>query len=228
MCEATNSSMAPYAAVALAAFQGRDAETAALAEAGTRDAKRRGEGKALTSFQWATAVLHNSRGRYDDALAAAQACEGSLVHFYVSWSLVELVEAASRSGKHDCAVRALRRIAENASACGTDWALGIEARSRALVSRGAAAECCYREAIERLGRTPLALEVARVRLLYGGCAGSSAGETPEISFVPHTSALNPSARRRSRNGPAANWQRPASTPVDASSRRPRPSPRRRH
>jgi DNA-binding CsgD family transcriptional regulator len=166
--EATGSSIAPYAAVGLAAFQGREAETAALVEAGTKDAERRGEGQALTFFQWATAMLCNSLGRYDEALAAAQhAIDDLLVHFYVSWFLVELVEAAARSGQPERAAGALRRLAEHARACETDWALGVEARSRALVSRGAAAEHCYREAIERLGRTPLKLDLARAQLLYG-------------------------------------------------------------
>ena len=52
-------------------------------------------------------------------------------------------------------------------ACGTDWALGIQARSRALFSDGAAAETLYREAIERLGRTRLRAHLARAHLLYG-------------------------------------------------------------
>jgi DNA-binding CsgD family transcriptional regulator len=166
--EATNSVMVPYAAAALAAHQGREAETAALAEAGTKDAERRGEGKALTFFLWVIAVLHNSLGRYAEALAAAQqASADSIAQFYYGWSLVEAVEAAARSGRPECAAEALRRLAERTSACGTDWALGVEARSRALVSHGVAAERLYRQAIERLGRTPLKLELARAQLLYG-------------------------------------------------------------
>jgi DNA-binding CsgD family transcriptional regulator len=166
--EATGSSIPPYAAIGLAAFRGREAETSALAEAGTRDAEHRGEGQALMFFQWATAMLCNSLGRYGEALAAAQqASDNPLAQFFVSCSLVELVEAAARSGKPERAAGALRRLAEHNSVCGTDWALGVEARSRALVSRGAAAEHCYREAIERLGRTPLKLDLARAQLLYG-------------------------------------------------------------
>jgi DNA-binding CsgD family transcriptional regulator len=166
--EATNSVMVPYADVALAAFQGREAKVTALIEAGRKDAERRGEGKALTFFQWATAVLYNSLGRYDDALAAAQqATDDSFLQFYVSWSLAELIEAAARSGKPECATGALGRLSELTRTCGTDWALGIEARSRALVSHGAAAERLYRKAIECLGRTPLRLELTRARLLYG-------------------------------------------------------------
>jgi DNA-binding CsgD family transcriptional regulator len=168
VCEATNSSTPPYTVVMLAAFQGREAEAAALVEAGTGDAVRRGEGKALVFFQWATAVLYNSLGRYDDAFVAAQQASDNLfINAFVSWSLIELVEAAARSGKPECAAGALNRLAEHTSASGTDWALGIEARSRALVSHGEAAESLYREAIERLGRTLLNLEFARTQLLYG-------------------------------------------------------------
>jgi DNA-binding CsgD family transcriptional regulator len=166
--EATGSATPPYAAVGLAAFQGREAEAAALIKAGTRDAERRGEGQALIFFQWVTAVLCNSLGRYSEALAAAQqASDNPLVHFYVAWSLAELVEAAARSGQPECAAGALQRLAEHTTVCGTDWALGTLARSQALVSRGAAAEQRYREAIRRLGRTPFKLEVARAQLLYG-------------------------------------------------------------
>jgi DNA-binding CsgD family transcriptional regulator len=168
VCAATNTSVAPYADVALAVYQGREAETAALTEAGVKDAERRGEGKAVTFYRWANAVLHNSLGRYEEALTAAeQGSEGSLVHFYVLWSLVELVEAAVRSGHCDRAAGALSRLAEHTSTCQTDWAMGIEARLRALVSSADAADSLYREAIERLGRTHLGLELARTRLLYG-------------------------------------------------------------
>ena len=50
---------------------------------------------------------------------------------------------------------------------GTDFALGLEARSRALLSDGETAERLYREAIDRLGRKPRRPELARSRLLYG-------------------------------------------------------------
>jgi DNA-binding CsgD family transcriptional regulator len=83
------------------------------------------------------------------------------------WSLPELVEAAARCGQGDIANAAIERLSERTRAAGTDLALGIEARSRALVSEGALAEQLYREAIDRLGRSRMALELARARLLYG-------------------------------------------------------------
>ncbi len=113
-------------------------------------------------------MLYNSLGRYEEALAAAQrASEDSPAVQFASWALVELIEAAVRSGVPERAAGALQRLSGIARACGTDWALGAEARSRALVSDGAAAEPLYREAIDRFGRTRLRVDLARAHLLYG-------------------------------------------------------------
>src|SRR5260370_25219900 len=83
------------------------------------------------------------------------------------WALPELIEAAARSGKTDLARQALDRLAAFTRAGGTDFGLGIQARCRALVSQGETAEGLYREAIDRLGRTPLRPELAPAPLLYG-------------------------------------------------------------
>jgi tetratricopeptide (TPR) repeat protein len=129
-------------------------------------ATRRGEGRGISS-QYAAALLYNGLGRYDEALAAAeQACEYDDIGV-LGWSLAELVEAAVRSGQPTRASDALQRLSETTSASGTDWALGTEARSRALLSAGQTAENCYREAIERLGRTRMRPATARAHLLYG-------------------------------------------------------------
>ena len=166
--EATGSSIAPYGAVALAAFRGREAQAAHLLQTATDDAERRGEGRALSFIGWADAVLCNSLGRYEEALAAAQrASEDSPAVQFADWALVELVEAAVRSAVPERAAGALQRLSGIARACGTDWVLGAEARSRALVSDGAAAENLYREAIDRFGRTRLRVDLARAHLLYG-------------------------------------------------------------
>jgi DNA-binding CsgD family transcriptional regulator len=160
--------MAPYGAVALAVFQGREEQAAQLIETATGDAERRGEGAALSFVQWADAVLGNSLGRYEEALAAAQqASEDSPAVRFASWALVELIEAATRSGAPGRAAGALQRLSVVARACGTDWALGAEARSRALVSDGEAAESHYREAVDRFGRTRLCVELGRAHLVYG-------------------------------------------------------------
>ena len=166
--EATGSSIAPYGALALAVFRGREAQAAQLIHTATEDVGRRGEGEGLSVIQWAAAVLYNSLGRYEEALAAAQqASEDSPAVRFANWALVELVEAAVRSAVPERAAGALQRLSGIARACGTDWALGAEARSRALVSDGAAAENLYREAIDRFGRAGLRVDLARARLLYG-------------------------------------------------------------
>jgi DNA-binding CsgD family transcriptional regulator len=166
--EATGSSIAPYGALTLAVFRGQEAEAARLIETATEDAERRGEGVALGFMQWLTAVLANSLGRYEEALAAAQrVSEDPEAIRFGGWALVELIEAAVRNAAPERAVGALHRLSGIARACGTDWALGAEARSRALVSDGAAAESLYREAIDRLGRTRLRVELGRAHLVYG-------------------------------------------------------------
>jgi len=166
--EATGSSIAPYGALGLAVFRGRKAQAAHLIQTATDDAGRRGEGRALSFVQWADAVLCNSLGRYEEALTAAQrASEDSPAVQFASWALVELIEAAVRSAVPERAAGALQRLSGMARACGTDWALGAEARSRALVSNGAAAENLYREAIDCFGRAFLRVDLARARLLYG-------------------------------------------------------------
>ncbi len=166
--EATGSSIAPTGAVALAAFAGREADAAELIEVGTKDAERRGEGQRLTFFHWATAVLCNSLGRYAEALASAQqASEDSPADLFANWAVAELIEAATGSGVPELAAGALQRLSATARASGTDWALGVEARSRALLSEGENAETLYREAIDRLGRTRVRMELGRAYLLYG-------------------------------------------------------------
>jgi DNA-binding CsgD family transcriptional regulator len=117
---------------------------------------------------WMTAVLHNGLGRYEEALAAAQqAGEDTNASWWRNWGLVELIEAAARSGKTELAADALGQLSQTNAASGTDWALGIEARSRALLSEGEGAEPLYREAIEALARTRVRVELARAHLLYG-------------------------------------------------------------
>src|SRR5258707_280995 len=87
--------------------------------------------------------------------------------FISHWALAELVEACVRSGNSNLAAEALERLVEAPSASGTDWGLGIVARSRALASENDGAEALYLEAITRLGRTPLRPELARAHLVYG-------------------------------------------------------------
>ena len=166
--EATGTRMAPYAAMLLAAFQGRTAEASALAEAAIGDAVAGGEGLGIQIAGWTTAILHNGLGQYQDALEAAQqATDEPLALFVSTWALPELIEAAVRSENPRRAAEALERLSATTDVGDADWAVGIEARSRALLSEGEAADDSYREAIDRLGRTRLRPELARAHLLYG-------------------------------------------------------------
>ncbi|WP_371482030.1 AAA family ATPase [Kitasatospora sp. NBC_00315] len=113
------------------------------------------------------AVLENSLGRYSEALACAlpsfekdQPTSGARV-------LHEIVEAGVRSGDESAAKAALERLEERASASGTQWALGLLARCRALMAGDEHAEALYAEAVDRLGQTRIVTELARTHLLYG-------------------------------------------------------------
>jgi DNA-binding CsgD family transcriptional regulator/tetratricopeptide (TPR) repeat protein len=167
--EATGTRMAPYAELILTAWRGREAELTALVDATLEEVVPRGEGIGVTTCRWVTAVLQLGLGRFADALASAeQALDGTKpLDWPAKATLPELVEAAARSGRLDRAREALERFSAVAGPSGTDWALGLEARCRALVSEPASAEPLYREAIERLGRTCLRAEQARSHLLYG-------------------------------------------------------------
>ena len=164
--EATRGPRTTYGALMLTAWRGRETETAALIDASLRDAHLRGEGILISVTEHATAILENSRGNYAAALAAAQAaCEHE--DLFSNWILPEYIEAAVRAGAPEPAAAALERLTGQTRASGTDWALGWEARSRALLSDGDAADSLYREALARLGRCRAAAEVARAHLLYG-------------------------------------------------------------
>jgi ATP/maltotriose-dependent transcriptional regulator MalT len=151
----------------LAGYRGDEALALAVIEDGAREAGARGEGVVLTFDEYARAVLYNGLGRYDAALAGAQQATVQDDLSVSAWAFPELVEAAARCGQSELAVAALERLAERTGAAGTQWAMGIEARSRAVVSEDGRAEDHYREAIDRLGRCRVAMELARARLLYG-------------------------------------------------------------
>jgi DNA-binding CsgD family transcriptional regulator/tetratricopeptide (TPR) repeat protein len=154
-------------ALLLAAWQGHEPD--ALRPGRTtvvQDAARQAAvGSAVAHT--ADAVLANGSGCYERAIAAAQRAATCAPDLAAGWALSELIEAAARLGRRDLAADAVARLAETTRASGTDWALGIEARARALLSDDDSAEPLYREAIERLGRTRVRLELARARLLYG-------------------------------------------------------------
>jgi DNA-binding CsgD family transcriptional regulator len=165
---ATDSRAVPYAALALAAFRGREPDGTRLIATSTEDFVARGEGMGVTLAQWASAMLHNGLARYDEALAAAeQAVQNPRELWFATWAMVELIEAAARSGQRARATGALESLTKSTCASGTPWALGVQARSRALLSDDDAVEPLYREAIDHLQPTRLRVDVARTRLLYG-------------------------------------------------------------
>jgi DNA-binding CsgD family transcriptional regulator len=166
--EATGSNLTPYGAVGLAALRGREPEAISLIDESRKDAIERGEGIGLSVLDWAQAVLYNGLGRYDEArVAALRVVEHPHDLSTSNWGMVELIEATVRAGTPDLARDVRARLVERARAAGTDWALGVAARSEALLADDQAAEELYLEAVDRLGRTRMAVDFARAHLLYG-------------------------------------------------------------
>ena len=185
--EATGASFAPYGALYLAAMQGRPGEVTDLIDAARSDLSQRGEWFGITAASFASAMANNGVGNYQAALRSVSEWEpfnlltsstpaspmgdrrsSLLVRLSVgTFYTVEVVEAAARCGRADIATAAVEMLAEVTSPSGTDWACGVEARCRALVNEGPAAEELFRESIERLVRTRLRPDLARAHLLYG-------------------------------------------------------------
>jgi DNA-binding CsgD family transcriptional regulator len=168
VADATGAHFTPYIAWALAAWRGAETEVSALIEATVTDAVEHGQGLSVAVASWGQALLYNGLGRYEQAVSAAHRAssyDGELTP--KEWALVELVEAAVRSKMTDTAVGALSCLAPQADASGTNWALGIVARCRALLSEGDVAEDLYRQALVHLARTKMRPDLARAHLLYG-------------------------------------------------------------
>lgn len=165
---ATGLPIVAYPALRLVSLRGREAPAYALITSTIEQATAAGQLHGVTTALWAATVLYNGLARYEDAAAAARQAAANTYEPWISmWALPELVEAAERGGDAGLARDALERLSETTAPAGTDWALGIEARSRALVSNATIADELYGEAIERLGRTRLRTELARAHLLYG-------------------------------------------------------------
>jgi DNA-binding NarL/FixJ family response regulator len=153
--------------VLLAAWRGDRERTYELRAAAIQGATERGEGFAVEVAEWAAAVLHNGLGEYTAAAAAAaRAYDHDGLGFGV-WVLPELIEAAVRSGDRPAAKVAFERLAERSSTSTTQWARGVEAAARALVSEGFEAEELYLEAIEQLARSRVVVLRVRAQLNYG-------------------------------------------------------------
>jgi DNA-binding CsgD family transcriptional regulator len=173
IAEATGSVPLRYPSMLLAAWRGDEAVALNVIEGVIEDARARNLERAVGMAQCLTALLYNGLGRYQDALAAAQRARAYGPNDDLDdlgppgWALIELVEAGVRSDSKEVAADALQRLEERTRASGTNWALGIEARLRALLSEGETAERLFLEAIERLARTRIRVELPRARLHYG-------------------------------------------------------------
>jgi DNA-binding CsgD family transcriptional regulator len=163
----TGSPLAPYHGLGVVAMRGREAEARLFIDRARAEVIARGEGAGLEFMDWAEAVLYNGLGRYAEALAASRRALDSAELVPANWAMPELVEAAVRAGDRELAADTDRRLTDRSKASGTDWALGIAARSHALVVEDGRADDLYAEAIERLARTRVAVDLSRAHLLYG-------------------------------------------------------------
>ena len=150
-------------ALVLAARRGQETRVLELGDASFR----RADGEGIAVADYALAVLYNGLGRYETALAAARRSCAHEDWELFPWAVAELAEASARSGAIHVAVAAVRRLDERAPADRTDSALGVQARSHALLNDHRGAELFYRESIERLGGSRIGFELARTQLLYG-------------------------------------------------------------
>ena len=167
IAEATGTEPIVFGRILLVGCRGEESAGLALIERSEAAARARNEGVVLTFGEHARALLYNARGRHEDALGPAQSASSRDELMLSVWALPELVEAGARSGRWDVAHEAVGRLAACTEAAGTELALGVEARARALVSDGEVAEALHREAVERLGKCRLSLELARAHLVYG-------------------------------------------------------------
>jgi DNA-binding CsgD family transcriptional regulator len=163
IAEATGNAPLGNARMTLAAWRGEEALASELIEASAEEAAARG----WSSTGYAKALLYNGLGRHDVALDAARPLVEQDALGYGPFLVPELAEAASRTGELELVRTALSWLSERARATSSEWALGIEARARAFLSEGEAADRLYRESIASLGRTRVRVEVARGHLLYG-------------------------------------------------------------
>jgi DNA-binding CsgD family transcriptional regulator len=148
----------------LIALRGRDAETRAKVAVVNALAEATGFGAILMQSRMALITLCMGSGKYAEALEQAKLIPAdSLVSHLM---MGDMVEAAVRVGDTSAAEAALDRLTERAVASGTGWALGLLARSQALVAADDG-EVFYRSSIEQFSSTRMTVELARSHLVYG-------------------------------------------------------------
>jgi DNA-binding CsgD family transcriptional regulator len=166
--EVTDSLAPAYGRLAITAWKGHPAELSRLIDQFSGDMAQREEGKWDTACLAAAAILNNGLGNYEGALVAAEACcDGGNELSGATHALAEVVEAAARTGQMDRGAAALVRLSELTGPSHTGWARGLEARSRALLAEGDAAEPLYQMAIDHLGGTRMRTDLGRAHLVYG-------------------------------------------------------------
>jgi DNA-binding CsgD family transcriptional regulator len=164
----TGSEVPPFALLRILALQGREAEASPLIEAIIQEGTTRGQGQAVMVAYWAAAVLYNGLGRYEDAAAASrEVVTNNIFPLLTMWALFELIEASTRIGDTKVALDALDELAATTQPARSGFSRGIEARCRALLADGDAAESSYREAINQLDRAGVRTELARAHLVFG-------------------------------------------------------------
>ena len=148
------------------AWRGRETDTRRVAAVVAGEATGAGRSAQSVWVQYCLAVLELGLGNYQ---AAVQCVLGVLSDDapFSALALPDLVEAAARCGETGLADAALGRLAERAAAAGTPLALGLLARSRALLAGDADAELLYQQAIGHLKQCLAAPELARAHLVYG-------------------------------------------------------------
>ena len=217
LAEATDGRIVPpYGELTVAAFRGREDELTRSVATRTEEFRRDGEGMGLTVSLWATALLRNGLARYDDALAAAeQASEDPHELWFSNFALIELIEAAGRTGRDDRAARgagdpehvdAARAARRGRSASkrgrGRCWLAGTMPRSstgrRSTVSSPRGSEW-----------TSLALGCSTA----SGCDANAAGSTRANSCGSPTTSSRIPAWKRSPSGPGSSCGRRANTPA---------------
>ncbi len=167
IASATGNPSLIYGRLPLVAWRGVEAEAMELIDVGLENTSARSEGRVLALAGYASAVLNNGLGRYTLAMESSKRASDDGDFGYSGAVLPELVEAATRSDQPEVAAAALSRLEERTRAAGTQWACGMLARAQALVAGGDTAEALYRDAIERLERTRIRVELARAHLVYG-------------------------------------------------------------
>jgi DNA-binding CsgD family transcriptional regulator len=162
------SQVPPFPLLRILAVEGREAEASPLIEAVIKDGAGQGQGNAVMVAYWAAAVLYNGLGHYEAAAAASRSVVTNNVYpLLTMWTLFELIEACVRVGDTMAAQDALEQLVATTQPARSGFSRGIEARCRALLADGDAAEASYREAIEQLERAGVRTELARAHLLFG-------------------------------------------------------------